>query len=390
MPPSRKARPSDGDLVHLRVVEIASTYGAAFGGRLLSETGVSVLRVETEAEPALNRMPPRGPGGYSVPYLSANGKKARVRVDTSAAEGRALVDRLIAASDAFLTDRPELWDKRSAGVSCRVHTFPDDVQLRYELPSYDVPIQAQSGAISMTGRIGGPPVPIGFPIGDIAPGVYASIGTLQGLLDGGRQTIAVHALDAAVSLLSYLGCSFIAAGEEPGFIGSGHPHIVPYGAFPASDGYVIIAGFTQDFWRKLCRMLDREDLTENPRYRTFVDRRDNRDELNALLADLFREDTVEHWVARLDTADVPNAPIYSMREALDSDVVGERDMTVELDGLRFLNSPIIDVDNPRGAASRPPLMRDWRRALGALGLAEDEIAELLRAGTVRPLEPVGG
>ena len=378
----------DSDLAYLQIVEMTTTYGAAFGGRLLAESGIPVLRIETDENPPLQSMPPKAPSGFSVPYLSANAKKACVFVDDSTTDGRQLVDRLIEASNAFLTDRPQLPSRRSAGVTCRVHALPDDVQLRYELPSYDVPIQAQSGAMSMTGRIGGPPVPIGFPIGDIAPGVYAGIATLQGLVSGGPQTVAIHALDAAVSLLSYLGCSFIAAGEEPGFIGSGHPHIVPYGAFPASDGYVIIAGFTQDFWRKLCRMLDRDDLTQNPKYRTFVDRRDNRDELNALLGDLFREDTVENWVARLDTADVPNAPIYSMRQALDQPVVAERDMTIELDGMRMLNSPIIDVDQPHGAASRPPLMRDWRRALTQLGLDHDEIRDLEASETIRPYYPV--
>lgn len=378
----------DSDLAHLQIVEMATTYGAAFGGRLLAESGIPVLRIEIDEDPPLQAMPPKGPGGFSVPYLSANAKKACVFVDESRTDGRLLVDRLIEASNAFVTDRPELSGRRSTGVTCRIHAFPDDVELRYELPSYDVPIQSQSGAISMTGRIGGPPVPIGFPIGDIAPGVYAAIATLQGLVAGGSQTVAIHALDAAVSLLSYLGCSFIAAGEEPGFIGSGHPHIVPYGAFPASDGYVIIAGFTQDFWRKLCRMLDRDDLTQNPRYRTFVDRRDNRDELNALLADLFREDTVDNWVARLDTADVPNAPIHSMRQALDQPVVAERDMTIELDGMRMLNSPIIDVDQPHGAASRPPLMRDWRRALTQLGLDDDDVRDLESSETIRPYYPV--
>jgi crotonobetainyl-CoA:carnitine CoA-transferase CaiB-like acyl-CoA transferase len=322
-------------------------------------------------------MSPTGPGGRGVPWLSANLKKSTVHLDTSRAEGIELLARIVAQSDAFLTDRTELWDLRARTVSCRVQTFPDGPDLAYSLPSYDIPIQAQSGAISMTGRIGGPPVPIGFPIADIAPGVYSAIGVLQGLLDGHRRTMTIHALDATVSLLSYLGCSFIAAGEEPGFIGSGHPHIVPYGAFPASDGYIIVAGFTQDFWRNLCHMFDRADLIDNPRYRTFVDRRDNRDELNALLADLFREGTVEEWVARLDVADVPNAPIYSMRAALDQPVVAQRSMITEIDGHPLLHSPIIDVDQQTGPTSRPPLVRDWKASFGRLGVSDAELEQLL-------------
>ena len=377
------------NLSDLQVVEIAETYGAAFGGRLVAEAGIPVLRIECSDEPALQAMPPMGPGGQSIPYRSANGKKACVRIDPSTTDGKELIERLIGSSDAFITDQDAWWSAQSGKVTCRVQTFPDDVELAYELPSYDVAIQAQSGAISMTGRVGGPPVPIGFPIGDIAPGVYAAMGVLQGLIEGRRQGLTIHALDSTVSLLSYLGCSYIAAGEEPGFIGSGHPHIVPYGAFPASDGYVIIAGFTQDFWRKLCRMLDREDLIENPKYKTFVDRRDNREELNALLAELFRTDTVEHWVAKLDEADVPNAPIYSMRQALDQRVVSQRDMIIEVDGIPMLNSPIIDVENPHGAGSRPPIDRDLNGALGRLGVNESEFEELQAAGVVATWSPAG-
>lgn len=364
------------------VVEIADTYGAAFGGRLIAESGIPVLRIETSDRPLLQSMPPKAPDGNSVPYVSANAKKSVIRIDTERPDGAALLDRIVCGSSAFLTDRTDLWDRRAKIVSCRVQTFPDGAAFAHPLPSYDVAIQAQSGAISMTGRIGGPPVPIGFPIADIAPGVYAAIGILQGLLDGRPRAITIHALDATVSLLSYLGCSFIAAGEEPGFIGSGHPHIVPYGAFPSSDGYIIVAGFTQDFWRNLCHMFDRADLIENPRYRTFVDRRDNRDELNGLLADLFRQETVEHWVTQLDIADVPNAPIYSMRAALDQPVVGQRDMLTIVDGLSLLNSPIVDVIERTGNRARPELQRDWRSGLAGAGVTAPEIEEFMAAGIV--------
>lgn len=367
-----------------QVVEVSDTYGTAFGGRLLAESGIPVLRIETAPRSLLQDVPPFGPAGRSVSDLSANLKKATVRIDVDAPGGAELLERLVASADAFLTDRRQLWDLRARTVSCRVRALPEpfDAARGYELPSYGVPVQAQSGAISMTGRIGGPPVPIGFPIADIAPGVYAAIGILQGLLDGRPRAISVDALDSTVSLLSYLGCSFIAAGEEPGFIGSGHPHIVPYGAFPAKDGYIIVAGFTQDFWRNLCHMFDRADLIENPRYRNFVDRRDNRDELNGLIADMFMEGTVEHWIERLDEADVPNAPIYSMRAALDQPVVGQRDMLTQVDGLTLLNTPIIDVEQRSGVGARPEADREWSAGLARLGLERAEIDELLGRGVL--------
>jgi len=370
-----------------QVVEIATSYATSYGGRLLAEAGIPVLRIELDEQPSLQTMPPFGPGGFSVAYLSANAKKACIRIDPSTKAGKELLDRLVARSSVFLTDHAQLWDHKSAGVTCHVHPYPERSDVMYELPSYDALVQSQSGAISMTGRITGPPVKIGFLIGDLAPALYASMGIINGLVDGRQQTVSIYPLDATVSLLSYLGCSFIAVGEEPGFIGSGHPHIVPYGAFTAKDGYVIVAAFTQAFWRKLCAMFNRPDMTDNPRFRTFVDRRDNRDELNGLLNQLFTEDTVKNWVKRLDIADVPNAPMYSMRQALDQEVVEAREMVMELDGIRLLNTPIIGVGKSGGEA-RPALLRDWRLALESLGLSKAEIDQAKSAGVVTPYYPV--
>ena len=373
--------PEDDILASYQVVEIASTCAGAFAGRLLAEAGLSVLRLEVEAVPMMVNMPPFAPDGRSIAWLSANAKKAVLRVD--AHSQRALIERLIAQSEVFITDAPDWQEARARGVTCHIDPWEGVVAADAGLPSVDVLTQALCGAVSVTGRLTGPPVAIGFPVGDVAPGIYATIAVLNGLLEGTPQQVAIRGLDAAVSLLSYMGCCFKVDGEDIGFIGSGHPYIVPYGAFSASDGYVIVAAFTQVFWRKLCTLLQREDLAATARFRTFSDRRDSREELNKLINDLFSEHTVAYWMEQLRAGDVPHAPVLSVRQAIDQSAVAEREMVIDLDGLRLLNSPVIDmVRRAAGASTRPAVVRDGRAALGRLGLDARTIDGLLRDGVL--------
>ncbi len=229
-------------------------------------------------------------------------------------------------------------------------------------------------------------MPIGFPVGDVAPGIYATIAVLDALVKGGKQTIEIRALDAMLSLLSYFATCYKVDGEDIGFVGSGHPYIVPYGAYPASDGWIIVAAFTQVFWRKLCAMFDRKEWSDHPRFKNFSLRRDNRDELNALIADMFRPHPVAYWAEQLRLADVPHAPVYTLHQALTQPVVAARDMVIDVNGLSMLNSPVIDLC--RRAADlpdRPGLSLDWQAQLHALGVAGDELVALLASRSVVPL-----
>ncbi|MFO1188602.1 MAG: CoA transferase [Alphaproteobacteria bacterium] len=373
-------------LSRFQVVEIASTAAGTHAGRLLAEAGLSVLRLELDDAPPLQSLPPLDENGTSIAYLSANGKKSVLRVR---AADRALIARLIAASDAFITDHRGWFAVRSRGTTC--HVLPTDGVLQddLDLPSGDVLLQAACGAASVTGRLSGPPVTIGIPIGDVAAGYFTALGVMNGLIEDKPQLLSVRGIDAIVALLSYMGTCYVVSGEDVGFIGSGHPYIVPYGAFPASDGYVIVGAFTQAFWRKLCTMLDHNDWANDPRFKTFVNRRDNRDILNGMLDAVFRQNTVAYWVDRLRDADVPHAPVHSLRQAVQQPVMAARAMTATINGRRYFNTPIINLAGGGGPLTRPAVSPDWRACLGRLGLAAADIAALVAKAAVDPVTPLG-
>jgi len=367
-------------LSHYQVLEITTTYAGAYAGRQLAEAGLSVLRIELEAEPALQSWPPHTASGFSVAYLSANGKKESLWLDRHSEGGQALLKRLIAGSQVLLTDCPDLFAARSPGVTCQIHA--DRISGRYELPSSEVVVQAMSGAMGLTGRVNGPLARIAFPVADVAPGIYAATGVIQALADGGQQALAVHSLDAVVSLLGYLVSNFIITGTEMGVVGSGHPHYVPYGAFKAQDGYVIIAASTQAFWRNLCHMLERPDWIDDPRYRSISSRQENRLQLVQEITHEIRHSTVAEMEARLEQANVPNAPVLTMQQALSHPLTVEREMITEVGGVPLFNSPLVTLT--AGGPQRPAVGRPWRSSLQALGLQVAEIVDAQKSGLIRP------
>src|SRR5207247_10842388 len=80
------------------------------------------------------------------------------------------------------------------------------------------------------------------------------------------QRVEVAMLDAVVSLFSDVAANVLTDGQRYGKFGSGHPDLVPYQAFPASDGHFIVACLTNAFFKRLCAAIDREDLLADPRF----------------------------------------------------------------------------------------------------------------------------
>src|SRR6185503_16877584 len=105
-------------------------------------------------------------------------------------------------------------------------------------------------------------------------------------------------------MLGYFTQLAFITGDDPKPMGSNHPNIVPYGSFPAQDGYIIIAVLSESFWGKLCDALERPDLAADPRYATPALRRDRRDEVDRIISDVTRTRTVAEWEERLARFDV--------------------------------------------------------------------------------------
>jgi formyl-CoA transferase len=266
------------------------------------------------------------------------------------------------------TERWELdYDSLAAGnpalVYCSISGFGRTGPLA-DLPGYDYVMQAMGGVMSITGDSGGPPMKVGVAIVDITAGMLACSAILAALrvseTSGRGQLIDMSLFDAHLSWLANVGSSYLVTGETPARYGNGHPNIVPYQAFRASDGWLVLAVGNERQWQRFCHAVGRADLAADALFATNELRVTNRSALVPLLETLFAGHTVGEWVALLREHDVPAGPVSTVDRALESEQAQARGMvqTVEHPGgpLRLVASPLGLTATPPAIWRRPPLL----------------------------------
>ena len=151
-------------------------------------------------------------------------------------------------------------------ITCTVTGFGETGPNK-DRTAFDMVAQAMGGGMSITGQPDNPPTRSGIPIGDLGGGLMGVIGVLAALqarhTTGRGQHVDISMLDAQVSLLNYMATMYFLSGDIPDKLGNGHFVHVPYDTFQCSDGFIIIAVLTDNFWTALMEVVDaRERHTE--------------------------------------------------------------------------------------------------------------------------------
>ena len=141
-------------------------------------------------------------------------------------------------------------------------------------------------------------------------------------------------------------------------MGNGHPTIVPYQTFDASDRPVAVAVGNDAQFGRLCEAIGLPNLARDDRYATNPDRVANRKELVAALRERFSELTADEWVEKVREAGVPCGPVNSLSDVFEDEHVLGSGILQEVEhpaagALRMLLSPVL-VDGERPPARRPP------------------------------------
>jgi crotonobetainyl-CoA:carnitine CoA-transferase CaiB-like acyl-CoA transferase len=256
-------------------------------------------------------------------------------------------------------------------------------------PAFDMVVQALSGMMSVTGEPDGPPARVGTSIGDIGASLFAAVGILAALQERSRtgrgSRVDVAMLDCQLALLENAVARWLNAGDLPGRLGSRHPLIAPFQAFPTSDEPIAVCVDTDAQWTRLCRALDRDGLAADPRFRDGGARVRRHTELEPLLVEAFRARGRKEWLAILEAADIPCGPVNTVADAVQDPQVLARGQIVEAPpgGARFAGVPIHTTSHhPGGERPAPRLGEHTDEILEELGLAAEEIARLRADGVV--------
>jgi crotonobetainyl-CoA:carnitine CoA-transferase CaiB-like acyl-CoA transferase len=220
---------------------------------------------------------------------------------------------------------------------------------------------------------------VGNSIGDLGGAMYLTIGILAALearhRAGRGQWIDLSMLDAQVALLENAFGRYFATGETPARLGSRHPLIVPFQAFPTKDGYVVVTAGTEAQWVRLCETLGADELKADARFATNTGRRENIGALEAALNAYFVTKTTGEWLELLKRNEIPCAPIQDVAQAAADPQLAAREMIVEVDDVkagrqRIINSPLRFSEMRAGVRASAPqlgehtdeILRDWLSA----------------------------
>ena len=390
-------------LDNIKVVDLTRTLAGPFCTMLMGDMGAEVIKVEEPTGGDETRKWTPFVNGESTQFLTFNRNKRSLSVNLKEREGLKIVQDLAADADVMIESfRAGTLDRLGLGYEAIKKTNPGVVYCSIsgygrtgpmaDMPGYDLLIQAYSGLMSLTGDPEGSPLRIGFSLVDLFTGMMA-YGTILTALrqrdqTGKGQWVESALLDGQVAALSYHATGFMGTGVEPKRMGSGHPSLVPYQSFSASDGQFIIGCANQGLWERMCRAIGQDAMLDDPRYTTNTDRVEHRAECVGELSALFAQKTTAHWVDSIVEAGVPCGPINTVADVVSNPQVLARNMIAEVDhpnipNLKFPGSPLKLTDSPATIRRVPPMLGQHNEEiLEEAGYSPEKIADLKERGVL--------
>ena len=390
----------------IRVLDLTRVLAGPWATMSLADLGAAVWKIENiKGGDDSRAWSVPNYKGVSTYYLCANRGKHSIALDLKTPEGRQIVLDLATKADVIVENfRAGTVDRLGLGyedirkinsgiVYCSISGYGQSGP-ECDRPGYDFIMQAESGLMSITGQVDGPPSRVGVAFTDVVAGMVATQAILAALYqrrDTGRgQFIDVALLDSALSMLINVGTGYLNAGVEAARYGNAHPTVVPFQVFDTADGTFALAVGNDRMFGDFCQqVIERPNLARDPRFVTSHQRALHRDELLPLLADILRLRPCQHWLDACLKASVPAGRVKTVAEALNSPSVIERGMIQKLEhpelGTVALIRPAHGLAAQRSHQGKAPPMlgEDTHIVLQeVLGLDNSQIDRLARSGVI--------
>ena len=383
-------------LADLRIIAIEQYGAGPFGSVHLADLGAEVIKIEDPATGGdIGRyVPPYQEEEDSLFFEVFNRNKRSISLDLTTPDGRAVFEDLVRVSDVVFSnlrgDVPakigitydELKGLNPKIVCCALTGFGMTGPRSTE-PGYDYILQGIAGWMDITGEPSGPPTKSGLSLVDYSGGLVAAIAILAGVHAARRDGIGldcdVSLFDTAISMLTYPAIWNLNGDFQPARThNSAHPSLVPFQAFQASDGWIVVACPKEKFWQRLAVVVGRPELGTHEKFATFADRGRNSIELLNILDDAFALRPALEWLNLLRAAGVPCGPVNSVSEALADEHTIARGMIVETEHPRF--GTVRQVRSPVRVGTEEP---EYRRAPARNEDADYVFAQLLGYDAIR-------
>jgi crotonobetainyl-CoA:carnitine CoA-transferase CaiB-like acyl-CoA transferase len=400
-------------LANLRVLSLEQFGAGPFATMQLADLGADVIKIE---DPAVGgdvgrAVPPYQENGSSLFFESFNRNKRSIALDLRHQAGRAVFEDLARESDAVFSnlrgDGPAKLGLRyedlkhvNERIVCVSLSGFGTTGPRAAEGAYDATVQGLAGWMAVTGGPTEPPTKSGLSLVDFSAGYLATVAILGGVWQARRDGVGCDAdlslFETALGLLTYMATWSASRGwESRRMQNSSHQTLVPFQAFEAADGWLVVACPKETLWRALCDVLEETALADDERFAGLAARNANRDVLLPRLEAAFARRPVAEWIEQLTARGVPCAPVNGVAEALADPQTLAREAVVAYDhpvlgDVRTVASPL-RLSTSESPLERGPFLGEHTTPIlvDVCGYSEQQIEELAKLGVFGPADGKG-
>ena len=346
---ARATRRTDGPgpLAGVRVVELGMLLAGPFAGRLLGDMGAEIIKIEPPGQPdPLREWGKARYEGRSLWWPVQSRNKKCCTLDLRIERGQELLLELAKHADVLIENfRPGTLERWNIGPDALLEANPRLVVARVSGYGQTGPYAARAGFASAAEAMGGIRHINGFPgeapprlhisLGDSLAGMFAVQGILAALyrrdaLGGAGQVVDVSLLESCFSLLESTVPEYDRLGIVRGPGGTGLQGVAPSNIFESADGKrIVIAANADNVFRRLCAVIDRPELADDPRFATHFARGEHQEEIEAIVAEWAAARPAEEIDRVLNEAGVICGPINTIADIFEDPQFKARDMLLK-------------------------------------------------------------
>jgi formyl-CoA transferase len=393
------ASQNTGPLAHIKVLDLCQHRAGPTAVRILADLGAEVFQIVR---------PGADGGDASFPNFDRENlhrNKRSLFIDLQTDAGRQVFYRLVAGADVVAEnyraavkyrlkiDYETLKKVNPRIVMGSISGFGQDGPYG-DRPGVDQIAQGMGGLMSITGPPGGGPWRVGIAISDLCSGMFLAHGIMAALLErersGEGQWVHTSLLEAQIAMLDFQATRWLIGHEVPPQAGNDHPTGFPTGVFPAADGIINIAATGDHQWHAFLKVIQAEELDDDPRFDTTRGRAVNRAELRAVVEARTRQFTMEALIQAMNAAGVPCGPVLTIDQVFANPQVQHLAMAQTVQSPRYGALDLVRAPmrlsrtstSLRGPAPSPGEHTD--EVLREYGYSDADIRQLQEAGVIAP------